>query len=75
MPEDMVKHFVFPNFNTPVPGTLRGVLDNDTKTRYKSHLNGLNITKVEPGGVSMMLKTVMELDQYYTVFNYVPPIL
>ena len=23
MPEDMEKHFVFPNFATPVPGTLR----------------------------------------------------
>ena len=28
----------------------------------------------EPGGVAMMLKPVMKVSQYYTVFNYGPPI-
>ena len=59
MPEDVAKHFVFPNFATPVPGTLREVLDNNTKTRGKSYLNGLGMKKVESGGVFMMLKTGM----------------
>ena len=57
------------NFTTPVPGTLREVLDNDTTTRDKSYLNGLNMTKGESGGVSMMLKTGMEVAQHYNVFN------
>ena len=30
MPEDMEKQFAFPNFTTPVAGTLREVLENDT---------------------------------------------
>ena len=30
--------------------------------------------KGESGGVSMILKTGMEVSQYYTVFNYRPPI-
>ena len=33
----------------------------------------LGATKVESGGVSMMLKTGMKVSQYYTVFNYGPP--
>ena len=36
MPEDMEKHFSFPNFTPPVLGTLREVLDNDTTTREKN---------------------------------------
>ena len=60
---------LFPlNFATPVSGTLREVLDINTTTREKSHLNGLG----ESGGVSMMLKTVIEVAQDYTVFNYGP---
>ena len=31
------------------------------------------MTKGESGGASMMLKTGMEVVQYYTVFNYGPP--
>ena len=69
MPEDSEKHFVLPNFIIPVPGTLRGVLDNNATTRDKSYLNGLNMTKGESGGVSMMLKTGMEVAQHYYVFN------
>ena len=57
-----------------MPGTLREVLDNNTKTRYNSYLNGLGMKKGEYGGVSMMLKTGMEVDQDYTIFNYGPPI-
>ena len=30
------------------------------------------MTKGKRGGLSMMLKTGMEVAQYYTVFNYVP---
>ena len=69
MPEEMSNHFAFPDFATPVSGTLREVLDNDTTTREKSYLNGLVMKKV----VSMMLKIGMEVAQYYTVFNFVLP--
>ena len=70
----MVKHFLKPNFTTPVPGTLREVLDNDITTREKIYLNGLGMTKGESGGIYMMMKTGMEVSQYYNVFNYGPPI-
>ena len=73
MSEYMAKHFVFTNFTTPVPGTSREVLENYTTTRYKSYLNGLGIKKCESGGVYMMMKTGMEMTQYYNVFNYGPP--
>ena len=53
---------------------LREVLDNDTTPRYKTPLNGLWTKKGKYGGESMMLKTVMEVAQYYIVFNYGPPI-
>ena len=36
-------------------------------------LNGLGVTRGESGGVSMMLKTGMEVAQYYSVFKYGPP--
>ena len=74
MSEDVEKHFVLPNFNTPETGTLREVLDNDNTTREKNYLNGLGMTKGESGGISIMLKTVIEVAQDYTVFNYRPPI-
>ena len=74
MAEDMAKHFALTNFTTPVPGTLREVLENDTTPRGKTPLNGLGMTKGKSVGAYMMLKTGMEVDQYYTVFNYRPPI-
>ena len=70
MPEEVAKHFVFPNFTPPVTATLREILDNNNTTRDNSYPNGLNDTKGESRGVSMMLKTGMEAPQYYTVFNY-----
>ena len=73
MPEDVAKHLSLPNFTTPIPGTLRGVLDNDITPRYNISLNGLGIKKVKSGGLSLMLKTVMEVSQDCTIFNYVPP--
>ena len=69
----MAKHFAFLNLTTPVPGTLRGVLENDTTPGNKISLNGLGMKKYKSGGTSMMLKTGMELAQYYNIFNYVPP--
>ena len=69
----MAKHYAFPNITTPVSGTLRGFLENDTTTGDKNFLNGLGMTKGESGGVSMIMKTVVEVAQYYTVFNYIPP--
>ena len=69
----MAKHFTFPNFATSVPGKLRWVLENDTKLRDKMSLDGLVMTKFKSGGTSMMLKTVMEVAQDYTVFDYSPP--
>ena len=74
MPEDMEKHFTFPNFTTPVPGILREILDKNNTTRGKSYINGLGITKGVSGGLYMMMKALMEVSQYYNVFNYVPPI-
>ena len=59
----VANHWLFANVATPVLGTLREVLDKDTTTRDKNSLNNLGITKVEFGGVSMMLKTVMEVAQ------------
>ena len=69
IPEDVPKPSVFPKFTALVSGTLRGVLDSDTTTRDKIYLNGLGVTKVESIGLFMILKTEMEVSQYYTVFN------
>ena len=69
----MAKNFAFPNFATPVPGTLKEVLDNDTTPRDKISLNGLEMKKGKYGGASMMLKTGMEVPQDYSFFNYRPP--
>ena len=73
MPEDMAKHFPFPKFTAPSPGTLSKVLDNEITPRDKISLNGLGMKKGKAGGLSMMLKTGMEVDQDYTVFKYGPP--
>ena len=51
MLEDVAKHF------SPVKGTLREVLYNDTTPRDIIYLNGLGMTKAKSGGASMMLKT------------------
>ena len=72
MPEDVAKNLAFPNFTAPMPGTLREVLDNEIAPREKISLNGLVITKGKSIGLSMMLKTGLEVAQYYTVFNYGP---
>ena len=74
MSEDVAKHFLFPNFTTPVPGTLREVLDNDNTPRDKIYLNGLGTTKGKSGGASMMPKIGIKVAQDDTVFNYGPPI-
>ena len=73
MPEDVAKHFALPNFSTTVPGMLREVLDNDTTPRDKNSFNVLGMSKDNSGGAHMILKTVMKVDQGYTVFNYGPP--
>ena len=73
MPKDAESQFTFPNFTTPVPGTSRKVLDNDTTTRDKIYLNGLGMTKGKYIGVSMMMKEGMQVSQHYTVFKYGPP--
>ena len=65
----MVKNFALPNFTTTLLGTLGRVLDNDNITKEKSYLNGLGMTRGKYGGVFMMPKTVMEVNQDYTVFN------
>ena len=43
MREDVSKNLVLPNSTTTIPGTLRGVLDNDIELRDKMSLNGLEI--------------------------------
>ena len=73
MPEDVSKHFLFPNFKAPVPGTLREVLDNDTTRSDNFFLGGLRVKTFEYGGVSMMLIIGMEVAQDYNIFNYTPP--
>ena len=73
MPEDVEKHFNFPNLTTPVPGTLREVLNNDIAPREKISLNGLGMTRGKSWGLSMMMKIGLEVDQDYNVFNYGPP--
>ena len=71
IPQDVEKYFVFYNFTTPLPGNLKKVLDNNITTRdEKISLNGLGITKGEYLDVSMMLKIVKEVAQYYTVFEH-----
>ena len=73
MPEDVTNHFAFPSFAIPVPGTMREVLGNDTIPRDKIYLNRIEMTKIQSGGASMMLKTGMGVAQDYTSSNYVPP--
>ena len=41
MPEEVAKNFALPNFTTPMPEALRGVLDKDVTPRDKFSLNGL----------------------------------
>ena len=69
MSEDVAKHFLFPNFTTPVPGTMREVLGNDTTLREKISFNGFVITRIKSVGASMMLRTGMGVDQYYIYFQ------
>ena len=63
-----------PKSTTPGSGTLREVLDNDTTTRDKMYLNGLGVKKSNSISLSMMLKKVIEMAEYCTVFNYGPQI-
>ena len=69
MPEEVTKQFAFHNFTTPVTGTLREVIGNDTTPRDKIFLNVLGVKKCKSGGASMIIKTGMEVYQDYTVFN------
>ena len=73
MPEDVAKHFAFPNFTTPIPGTLREVIDNEIIPGYKITLNGLGMKKGKSICLSIMLKKGMEVARYCTVFKYGPP--
>ena len=75
MPEDMAKQFELSIFATPVLETVREFLENETTTRDKFPLNLLGMTKGKPRCASMMMKTGMEVSQYYTVFSYGPPML
>ena len=49
-------------------------LGNKITPRDNIYLNGLVMTKGNAGGLYMMMKTGMEVDQDYTIFNYGPPI-
>ena len=68
----MENNSALPNFSTSLPGTLIEVIYNFTTTRDNISLDGLEMTKVKSGCAHMMLKTEMEVDQDYTVFNYGP---
>ena len=74
IPEDATNNFLLSNFTIPESGTLKEVLDNETTKRDNTPLNGLGMTKGKYRGVSVMLKTGMEVAQYFTIFNYRPPI-
>ena len=65
----MENNSALPNFSTSLPGTLIEVIYNFTTTRDNISLDGLEMTKVKSGCAHMMLKTEMEVDQDYTVFN------
>ena len=67
----MATHFTFPNFNTPRTGTLREVHDNEITPIDKIYLNRLGITKGKSRGLSMMLKTGLEVAQGYTVLDQI----
>ena len=69
IPEDSANNFAFLYFTALGPEVFIRFLDNDTTKRYKMYLNRLGLIKVESGGVNMMLKTGMEVAQYYTIFN------
>ena len=49
------------------------VLPRALSTVVANNFSKLSITKGESGGLSTMMKTGMEVSQYYTVFNYIPP--
>ena len=74
IPEYSEKHFNFTKFVTPGTGTLRGVLDNGTKTRHKISLNGIGLEKGDPASINMILKKGIEVVEDCTVFNYGHPI-
>ena len=59
MTEHMARHLAFYNFATPVLGTMREVLDNNTTPRDKISLNFLGMTIGKFGGAYMMVKTGM----------------
>ena len=65
---------MFTKFTVPVSGTLMEILGNDTKTRDKTPIKLLGVTKGEYGGVVMILKVGMKVAQDYNVFNYRTPI-
>ena len=45
---------------------MREILDNGKITRYKISLNGLGVQKGEPLSVSMIMRTGMEVAEYFT---------
>ena len=68
----MEEQFLFYNFATPVSGNLREVIDKYSRKRDK-FTSIFRDEQGESGVVYMMLKTGIEVTQYYTVFNYGPP--
>ena len=69
IPEDVAKLFALPNYITLVTGTLREVLENNIAPRDKISLNGLGMTKNKARGLSMMLKTRLNVAQDHTILN------
>ena len=63
----------FPKFTSPVSGMLREGIDDYNKTRNIIFLSGLRVEKVISLGVYMILKKIMEVAQYYNIFNYGTP--
>ena len=72
--EEVSKNIALLKFTAPATGMLRKFIGNDTTTINKFSRAGLGVKKGKCRGVSMMLKTEIEVAQDYTFSNYIPPI-
>ena len=71
--EGLANYFLFPRFNASGPGTLKGVIDNDTTTRYNIFPQWVRDKKRKTRRAVYDAETEIEVAQYYTVLKYRPP--
>ena len=67
MLENYVRHFSFPKSTTQKIGTLREVMDNNTKARNRMPLSELRVIMVEPESMSMMWKSLVQVFTFNTI--------